>query len=176
MRAKEIYTAAGGKAVDVSVNFTSRKSGGDKVSANSKEATALRIAAFVRQQLSSNDKWISFSSDDFDLSDFPEGVLRIRIITEMLGATGFWSLSGSAWLPTLGIQMVGETINAKNSKVAQYRNKATRVGLLIVIDALSLSLTFQVAPETIEAVYASDFDDIFLLSYRTRSYWKLRLQ
>lgn len=162
------YGQRGYPPVDVLAFFPSYP--GPRQNANS---LAEAIADFVGKKYSDAD-FVMICDRRTDPDQLPSGIELIRIAAPMADVPPRWQASAVGETVPLTNDFLAEVISKKETLVPQYRIKAQRVWLLVVIDLFPSSANFSVPRDIGTWSFPTDFDEVFLFCREDSQLWALR--
>ncbi|MBU6470585.1 MAG: hypothetical protein KGQ68_07865 [Gammaproteobacteria bacterium] len=162
--AKDIYSSKNAAPLDVGVLFS-------EIALADAEVTARKLVAVIEELASGDEAWRVVTHDEIGM---PEEFSIIRIIKRPLHVNYLWSVSYSGWLPDLDKSVIQTAISKKNEKIAQYRKYADELWLLLVMDQIYLSSSFQIPDSIIAHTYDSAFNKTILFSCIDKKWWSLK--
>lgn len=151
--AEEVYQKSGGRSVDVLVFFDEKSQG--QVGCRS---MAKALADFVK-----NHYGAERDAKTYQHGDVPAGFSVIRIARPLDG-TNKWQAGKFGCTVRLKRSFLADEIKRKNRLVPKYRERVSRVWLLIIASFLPLSGSFSVPNEIETWDFSFDFDKVLLLS------------
>ncbi len=166
-RAEEIYSLSGNPPVDVHAYFSVRPAEKQR-----KEQLAQAFSEFVRANYPENGKVLNFSESE-PRSTLPSGFGALSIAQPLVSGSRRWFAGGAGETKLLTCNLLTEVISAKNSLVAGYRVRATKVWLLIAVDIFPFSASFSVPTEVNSWRFDHKFDQVLLLSRQESKVWAL---
>ncbi len=165
--AHKIFAGKSTERLNVSASFDDL----GRISREDQTALSEKIAQFVLAN-TFDEKWKFFPDDDYSAVP-PEGVNMLLIVRSPELADDFWTASGGGFVPTLEREHLQKEIDRKNILLPKYRPADKQV-LLVVESSGGLSTHFTKLEDAVDHEYQSDFDDVYLLSYSEKRYWRLK--
>lgn len=106
---------------------------------------------------------------------FPQGIasFMLKIVDDPYE---LWGPSYGYMVPRLSVGDIAATIDAKESRIQQYRSRCDLVWLLMVTDIGMPSSHYSVPRDVIEHRYATRFERLFLLTLSHRSLFELSVE
>ena len=136
---------------------------GAYTSFNKKNRTefAQKISSLVAFNVPVDNEWVRLINKFENPSVFPYEIDSISIAR--YGHTkNFWSASGAGWVQEDFAEELQLLIDKKNQKVTKYRHNCDFYWLVIVIEGGSEATFFDPSPKTLNHIYKSKYDKIFL--------------
>src|SRR5574337_162758 len=143
--AKDIYISGNNISLDVGVLFSGK-------ALTDAQVTARNLVTVIKKLASGSEAWRVATHDEINM---PEEFSIIRIIKRPSHDGCLWTVSQSGWLPDLNESAVQTTISKKNEKIREYRKCVDEIWLLLVMDQIYLSSSFNVPDSTIAHKYNS---------------------
>jgi len=162
--AKKSYVNKTNVPLDVSVLFS-------EVPLTNEAAIAQKLINTIETLASGNEPWRVVSRDDIDM---PNELSLIKIIKRASHQGCSWNVTQTGWLPNIDELTIQAVISKKNKKLAQYKVCAKEIWLLLVMDQLYLSSSFNIPESVTQHIYASVFDKTVLFSCIDKRYWALK--
>ena len=168
--AEEEYKSRRNPHVHVNVHFSSDAYlGKDMI-----EEVARELVGFVEQRIPEPGEKARFSDLRGD-RNLPKQIWGLSILRFEEAVRTSWSHPDTVWVSQLTPEYVQERINAKNGKVASYRENCDRIWLLLVFNG-TLSTSFDIGPELPDHTFESDFDRTYLFDFENEESLLLRTE
>ncbi|MBI3607534.1 MAG: hypothetical protein HY207_06190 [Nitrospirae bacterium] len=165
--AEEIYSESDNPAVDVTVYFSSPPT------KQHKEGLARSLAEFVRANFPRNGTVLTFRKNDLMSASISSSVEVVRIAPPIPGRFCPWFGGIEGQTIPLTYDLLAAVISAKNPLVANYRDRVTKIWLLIVADLFPSSANFSVPAEVDTWCFDFNFDNVLLFSREESRVWEL---
>lgn len=157
-RAKEMYEVSGGPPLYVNVLFDQNV----RLRVKEIESIATSLHALVCRYVPDVGERVNLEGWRFVSRGFSPAVTMIFLDRPSASCEMAWGVGGGGVVPDLPSDLVRERIQDKESKIARYLSKCSKVWLLIVEDGFALSSYFDIQDKVKTEIYKSAFDRIFL--------------
>lgn len=152
--AKDIYSSKNAAPPDVGVLFS-------EIALTDAKVTARKLVAVIEKLASGDEAQCVVTHDEMDM---PQEFSIIRFNRVPSHVNCLWTVVQSGWIPDLDKSTIQTAISKKNEKIAQYRKYADELWLLLVMDQIYLSSSFQIPDSIIAHTYDSAFNKTILFS------------
>lgn len=162
--AKDIYSSKITAPPDVGVLFS-------EIALANAEVTARKLVAVIEKLASGDVAQCVVTHDEMDM---PQEFSIIRFNRVPSHVNCLWTVVQSGWIPDLDKSAIQTAISKKNKKIAKYQECADEIWLLLVMDQIYLSSSFNVLDSIIDQTYISAFSKTILFSCIDKRYWILK--
>ncbi len=116
---------------------------------------------------------VELADGDERLSEVHDAVVSVTILSPPIAADHFWMAPGFAWMAPLERAALAEVITAKEELFPRYLSKVNRAWLVLVFRSSRLSSAFTFDPVSIQPLFSSCFERIYLFDDFRRQTWLL---
>jgi hypothetical protein len=157
-RAKERYESLGTPPLYATVLFDSKV----RLGVRDIDAIAANLKGMVHEYIPAVGEHFTLEGWRFISRGYSPSVSAIFIDRPSESCEMFWAVGRGGAVPNLAPEQIRERIQDKEAKLVKYRDKCSKVWLLIVEDGFTPSSHFVISDEVMNQVYESSFDQIFL--------------
>lgn len=168
--AKNCYDRDGNPPIHVSVHFKTlpglRKADVDHL--------ANQIVRIVREEMLAKGIWV-IREDEDNWEWWPPTIAFVIILRNAVLTRSTWVSSVCGFFPELHPKLVQAALDGKNSSVPTYRQRCSKLWLLMVAVGSGMSLTFDITPEIEPHHFRASFDRAFLLQCFEGKFLELKI-
>jgi hypothetical protein len=171
-RAKEMYKVSGGPPLRVNVLFDSNV----RLSVKDIDSIAASLNRLVCRYVPDVGEGFELEGWRFVSRGFSPSLMMLFIDRPDKTSEMLWGVGRGGVVPDLPSDSIRKSILDKESKIARYLDKCSRVWLLIVEDGFAPSSYFDISEEVKKETYKSKFDRIFLFRNFCREVIELNVE
>ncbi len=136
---------------------------------------ARKLSNLVAQRIPPDRSWVSVDNDFNDPEHFPYEFDSFSI-ARYGHERNYWSIPGSGWMQENFIAELQSAIAKKDSLLPKFNSTCSAHWLLVVIESVSDSTFFEPSKETLDHIYITNFQKVFLLERLKAKCHELRCQ
>jgi hypothetical protein len=157
-QAMQLYAVSGNPPVEVNVHMA----GHTQFNKTNRRVFAQKLSNLVAMHVPKDHSWQSIKNEFKTPDLFPYEFDAISI-ARYGHRRNYWSAPDGGWVQEDFVPELQEAIDKKNSLLTHFDASCSSHWLLVVIEGISGSTSFEPSQKTLEHVYRSDFHRLFLL-------------
>lgn len=170
-RAKDFYTRSCSLLLHVYVFFNR----GIEIKKQDTANMAKVLAQLVGEASPGIGKIVKLEPTWETWKNFPEEIAYILIHRDKRYKGSDWIAVSAGFVPSIAPEDIQARIEAKESKLDDYKTRCSEVWLVIVADEFQVSSTVNLARPVMEHGYATEFDRVFFFCNYERKFFEFKL-